>query len=114
MKFKLIAAFVKPEITNDVIESARNEGATGDVIIQAKGSGLETASFLGIPIQDNINVVLFVVEEHIVNPIIQTVTKECHIDEPGNGIMLVLDIEKVAGLSKQIKKIRENLDNEIL
>jgi nitrogen regulatory protein P-II 1 len=114
MRFKLIAAFVKPEITDDVVKIAKKEGATGDVIIQAKGSGLETTSFMGLSIQDKTNVVLFVVEEHLVNPIMQSVTNECRLEEPGNGIMLVLSIDKVAGLSKQIKKIREKLNNEIL
>ena len=114
MRFKLIVAFVNPEITDKVVEVAKNAGATGDVIIQARGSGLETTNFMGLSIKDMTNVVFFVVEEHIVNPIIQAVTKDCHLEESGNGIVLVLDIHKVAGLSKQIKKIRENLNNEIL
>jgi nitrogen regulatory protein PII len=114
MRFKLIVAFVKPEISDNVVKVAKKAGATGDVIIQAKGSGLESTSFMGLSIQDKTNVVLFVVEEHLVNPIIQSVTTECRLEEPGNGIMLVLSIDKVAGLSKQIKKIRENLNNEIL
>jgi len=114
MRFKLIAAFVNPEITNKVVEVAKNAGATGDVIIQARGSGLESASFMGLSIKDRTNVVLFVVEEHIVNPIVQAVSEDCRLEEPGNGIMIVLDIQKVAGLSKQIEKIRENLNNEIL
>jgi nitrogen regulatory protein PII len=114
MRFKLIVAFVKPEITDNAVKVAKKAGATGDVIIQAKGSGLESTSFMGLSIQDKTNVVLFVVEEHLVNPIIQSVTTECQLEEPGNGIMLVLSIDKVAGLSKQIKKIREKLNNEIL
>jgi|GEM_PF-858831 len=114
MRFKLIVAFVNPEISDNVVKVAKKAGATGDVIIQAKGSGLETTSFMGLSIQDKTNVVLFVVEEHLVNPIIQSVTTECSLEEPGNGIMLVLSIDKVAGLSKQIKKIREKLNNEIL
>jgi nitrogen regulatory protein P-II 1 len=114
MRFKLIVAFVKPEISDDVVKVAKKSGATGDVIIQAKGSGLESTSFLGLSIQDKTNVILFVVEEHLVNPIIKSVNEECRLEDPGNGIMLVLSIDKVAGLSRQIEKIRENLNNEIL
>jgi nitrogen regulatory protein P-II 1 len=114
MKFKLVVAFVNPDISDKVIKVAKKAGATGDVVIQAKGTGLESSSFMGLSIQDKTNVILFVVEEHHVNPIMQAVTKECELEEPGNGIMLVLGIDKVAGLSKQIKKIRENLTNKIL
>jgi nitrogen regulatory protein P-II 1 len=114
MRFKLIVAFIKPEITDNVVKVAKKAGATGDVIIQAKGSGLETTSFMGLSIQDKTNVVLFVVEEHLANPIIRSVREECRLEDPGNGIVLVLSIDKVAGLSKQIKKIRENLTNENL
>lgn len=114
MRFKLVMAFVKPEITDKVVKVAKNAGATGNVIMQAKGSGMETINFMGLSIQDKTNVVLFVVEEHLVDPIIQAVTNDCRMEEPGNGIMLAVGIDKVAGLSKQIKKIRENLNNEIL
>lgn len=114
MRFKLIVAFVDPEITKKVIKEAKNAGATGDVIMQAKGSGIEETSFLGLSIQDKTNIILFVAEEHHVEKIIQSVSDACNLEEPGNGMMIVLSIDKVAGLSKQIKKIRENLKNEQL
>ena len=114
MRFKLIAAFVSPNITDKVIKIAKKSGATGEVVIQAKGSGMEESSFLGLSIQDKTNVVLFVVEEHHVEKIIKAVSEECSLEEPGNGIMIVLSIDKVAGLSKQIAKIRENLNKEQL
>ena len=114
MRFKLIVAFIHPDITDKVIKVAKKAGATGDVIMQAKGSGIEETSFLGLSIQDKTNVILFIVEDHHVDKIIQSVSSACNLEEPGNGIMLVLSIDKVAGLSKQIKKIRENLKNEQL
>jgi nitrogen regulatory protein P-II 1 len=114
MRFKLIAAFVSPEITDKVVKVAKEAGATGDVIIQAKGCGLEAATFLGLAIQNKTNVVLLVVEEHLVNKIMNSVTEACELEEPGNGIMISLSIDRVAGLSKQIKRIRENLSYEQL
>jgi nitrogen regulatory protein PII-like uncharacterized protein len=109
-----VIAFVEPDITDKVVKIAKSAGATGDVIIQAKGSGIEEATFLGLSIQERTNIILFVVEEHHTEKIIKSVSDECHLEEPGNGIMLALSIDKVAGLSKQIKKIRENLNSEQL
>ena len=114
MRFDLIVGFINPKITEDVIKTAKKSGATGDVIIQGKGSGIDESKFLGLTIQDKTDIVLFVVEEHHTSKIIDTVSEECSIDDPGNGIMIVLNIDRVAGLSKQIKKIRENLDSEQL
>ena len=114
MRFDLIAGFVNPNITEKVITTAKESGATGDVIIQGKGSGMEQSSFLGLSIQDKTDIILFVVEEHHTNKIIKAVSDQCNIEEPGNGILIALSIDKVAGLSKQIKKIRKNLDTEQL
>ena len=114
MRFDLIVGFVKPTITEKVIKTAKKAGATGDVIIQGKGSGIEPAIFLGLSIQEITNIVLFVVEEHHTNKIIESISEECNIEKPGNGILIALNIDKVAGLSKQIRKIRENLETEQL
>lgn len=114
MRFKLIVAFVNPNITEKVIKTAKKAGATGDVRMQAKGNGMEETSFLGLSIQDKTDVVLFVVEEHHVDPIIEAVSEECSLEDPGNGILLVLAIDKVFGLSKQIKLIKDNLKSKEL
>ena len=114
MRFDLIIGFFDPNVTEKVVKTAKESGATGDVIIQGKGSGLEPANFLGMSIQDKTDVILFVVEEHHTKRIIDSVSRECNVEKPGNGIMLSLKLDKVAGLSKQIKKIRENLNTEQL
>jgi nitrogen regulatory protein PII len=114
MRFELIVGFVNPNITEKVIKTAKNAGATGDVIIQGKGTGIEPSNFLGLSIQDKTDIILFVVEEHHTNKIIESISKDCNIESPGNGILLVLNIDRVIGLSSQIKKIRENLNSEQL
>jgi nitrogen regulatory protein PII-like uncharacterized protein len=114
MKFDLIVGFVDPSITEKVVKTAKKSGATGDVIIQGKGTGIEPTNFLGLSIQDKTDVIFFVVEEHHTSKIIKSVSKEFNIEKPGNGILITLKIDRVAGLSKQIKKIRENLKTEQL
>jgi len=114
MRFDLIVGFVNPSITEKVVKTAKKSGATGDVIIQGKGSGIETSKFLGLSIQDKTDIILFVVEEHHTSKIMEAVSEEFNIEDPGNGIFIALKIDKVAGLSKQIKKIRENLKAEQL
>lgn len=114
MRFDLIVGFVNPEITEKLVKTAKKAGATGDVIVQGKGTGMETSNFLGLTIQDKTDIVLIVVEEHHTKNIIDSVSEEFNIEEPGNGILISLKIDKVAGLSNHIKKIRENLSKEHL
>ena len=114
MRFNLVVAFVDPNLTEKVVKTAKEAGATGDVIIKGKGTGIEPSNFLGLSIQDKTDIILFVVEEHHTNRIMESVSQECNIEDPGNGIMISLNIDRVAGLSRQIKKIRENLKTEQL
>ena len=114
MRFKLIAGFINPDITEAVVKTAKEAGATGEVIIQGKGSGMEKTSFLGLTIQDRTDIVLFVVEKKKKKKIIEAISAKCEIEKPGNGVLIELSIDKVAGLDKQIKHIRENLKSEQL
>jgi nitrogen regulatory protein P-II 1 len=114
MKFKLVMTMVSPEITNDVISAAKSAGATGDVIIPARGSGSNQARFMGITLEDKTDIILFVVEEHTVNKVLKAITVDCKLCDPGKGIAIVLAIEKVAGLDRQIESIKTKLREENL
>jgi hypothetical protein len=114
MRFKLIVAMVNPNITNNIIETAKAKGATGDVILSGRGTGIEETKLFGISVADKTDVILFLVEEHIVKPIMDGFNEECKIEEPGNGIAMVLSIDKVAGLDRQIEAIKNKLREEQL
>ena len=62
MRFKLIVAMVNPNITNNIIETAKTKGATGDVILSGRGTGIEETKLFGISVADKTDVVLFLVE----------------------------------------------------
>jgi nitrogen regulatory protein PII len=114
MKFKIVMTLVNPEITEKVIETAKKTGATGEVVIPARGSGSNPAKFLGVSIVDKTDIILFIVEEHIVNHLLDAISSHCKLSEPGNGIAVVLNVEKVAGLEKQIESIKTKLKEENL
>jgi nitrogen regulatory protein PII len=114
MKFKLVIALVNPEITIEVIESAKKAGATGDVILSGRGTGSKETKFMGIQVEDKTDIVLFIVEEHTVSKVMDAITIDCKLCEPGNGIACVLSIDRVAGLETQIDTIKSQLRNEML
>jgi nitrogen regulatory protein P-II 1 len=115
MKFKIIMAMVRPNITEKVVDAARNEGATGDVIISARGSGSnESKSFFGLTLQDQTEILMFLVEEHAVDAILDAIKTSGELHEPGKGIAFVLNVEKVAGLESQMEKFKEQAKSKYL
>ncbi len=113
MQFKLIMAFVKPSITDDVVDAMKKAGATGATIIPARGTGIhEAKSFFGLSIEDQTDIIVFLVEEHVVEKLMQALKLAGKFDKPGTGIALVLPIEHVAGLESQMKKFKDQARDE--
>ncbi len=108
MQFKLIMAFVKPSITDDVVDAMKEAGATGATIIPARGTGIhEAKSFFGLSIEDQTDIIVFLVEEHVVEDLMKVMQLAGKFDKPGTGIAFVLPIEHIAGLESQMKKFKD-------
>ena len=115
MKFKIIIALVNPEITDQVVDAAKEAGATGDVIIPARGSGVkETKSFFGLVIEDKTEMIMFLVEEHVVDKILDGIKDKGEFSKPGRGIAFVMNVEQVAGLESQIDKYKDQARDSYL
>jgi nitrogen regulatory protein PII len=108
MQFKLIMAFVKPNITDAVVDAMKEAGATGATIIPARGTGMhEAKSFFGLTIEDQTEIIVFLVEEHVVENLMSVIRLAGKFDQPGTGIAMVLPIEHIAGLESQMKKFKD-------
>ncbi|NOR86584.1 MAG: P-II family nitrogen regulator [Bacteroidales bacterium] len=108
MKFKLIMAFVKPNITDDVVDAMKKEGATGATIIHARGTGMhEAKSVFGLSIEEQTDIIIFLVEEHVVEDLMKVIQVAGKFCDPGTGIAFVLPIEHIAGLETQMKKFKD-------
>lgn len=108
MQFKLIMALVKPNITDNVVDAMKSAGATGATIIPARGTGIhEAKSVFGLSIEDRTDIVVFLVEEHVVENLMEVIRMAGKFNEPGTGIAFVLPIEHVAGLESQMKKFKD-------
>jgi len=103
MQFKLILAALKPDYTDDVVEAAKECGVSGATILTGRGTGIhEAKTFLGLTLDTQTDVVFFLVEEHLVEPVMQAIQKAGQFEKPGTGIAFVLPVEQVAGLKDDI------------
>jgi len=102
MAYKCILAMVKPDLTGMVVDSAKEVGATGATIIPASGTGAhEAKTFFGLSLDIRTDVVLFLVDNEIVEAVLSAIQKAGRFNEPGTGIAFVLAVEQTVGLESQ-------------
>lgn len=84
----------------DVVEAATKAGSRGGTIINARGSGVhETSKLFAMEIEPEKEVVLILAEKDNTKAIALSIKEELKIDEPGNGIIFIQDVNKTYGLA---------------
>lgn len=105
MRFKVILASVKTDLSDIVVDAGKAAGATGATIISARGTGIrEAKTFFGLSLEAQTDIIMFLIEESLVQPILDAVGKAGKFDQPGTGIAFVLPVDQVIGLESQIGK----------
>jgi len=105
MAYKSIVAMVKPDLTDRVVNSAKQIGATGATIIPASGTGArEAKTFFGLSLDIRTDVIIFLVDDEMVEAVLSTIKEAGRFSEPGTGIAFVLAVEQTAGLESQLSK----------
>ncbi|MCG8487207.1 MAG: P-II family nitrogen regulator [Candidatus Thiodiazotropha sp.] len=116
MHFKLIIALVEDSTTEKVLEAARSAGATGSTVINhARGEGIEQSkTFLGLTLDTQRDVLLFLVEEHLSRTILEKISEAGEFDnQSGSGIAFQIDIEDAVGVSHQIASLSQVVEEEL-
>jgi nitrogen regulatory protein PII len=105
MPYKSIVAMIKPTLTDVVVNSAKQAGATGATIIPASGTGArEAKTFFGLTLDIRTDVVIFLVDNEMVEPVLSAIKEAGRFSEPGTGIAFVLAVEQTAGFESQLSK----------
>lgn len=115
MRFKVILASVKTDISDTVVDAGKGAGATGATIIPARGTGIrEAKTFFGLTLEAQTDIIMFLVEEHLVEPILEAVGREGRFDKPGTGIAFVLPVDQVIGLESQVEVFKKEVRDQNL
>jgi nitrogen regulatory protein PII len=103
MAYKSIIAMVKPNLTDMVVDSAKQAGATGATIILASGTGAhEAKTFFGLSLDVRTDLIIFLVEDVIVEPVLNAIKEAGRFSEPGTGIAFVFAVEQTVGFESQL------------
>ncbi len=115
MRFKVVLASVKPDYTDKVVDAGKGAGATGATIIGARGTGIREAStFFGLTLEQQTDIIMFLIEEHIVDAVLQSISEAGQFQKPGTGIAFVLPVEQVIGMESQIEKLKEEIRDKYI
>ncbi len=110
MNFKVILASVKTDITATVVDAAKAAGATGATIIPARGTGMrEAKTFFGLSLEAPTDIIMFLLEEHIVRSVLAAISAAGRFDKPGTGIAFVMPVESVVGLESQLERFKQEV-----
>ena len=107
MNFKLIISMVKTTETDKIVDAAKAAGGTGATIIPAHVTGIhEAKTFFGLTLEARTDVILFLLEEGLVESVMSAIYRSGRLKEPGTGIAFVMDVEQAVGLESQIEHFK--------
>lgn len=100
--YQLVVTIINSGFSDIVMNKARECGVKGGTIVNARGTGTQQATFMGMAIDSEKEIVLNVVEDEIASKVVGELSKFIKEDEKVSGISFALPISKYVGI---------NLDN---
>ena len=99
--YEVIFAIVNSGFAEDVMDVAREQGAKGGTILNARGVAREdAAAFFGITLHTEKEIVMIVVPKAIKDDVLNAIYKEMGMARKAQGIAFSLPVTDTAGLVK--------------
>ncbi|KPU42330.1 hypothetical protein OXPF_41150 [Oxobacter pfennigii] len=99
MEYQAIFTIVERGLAETVVDASLSAGAEGGTIINARGSGIhEKGMLFNMTIEPEKEIVMTLIEKSKTDDVMLAIRKATNLDEPGNGIMFVIDVNKASGL----------------
>lgn len=104
-QYDLIVTIVNKGHTGKVVQASKKAGAMGGTIMHGRGTGIhEHASLFGITIEPEKEIVLTLIEKEKTEDVLEAIVQAAELQKPGKGIAFVLDVSRVAGISRYVNK----------
>lgn len=98
---EVIFAIVNAGYAEDAMEVAREQGVRGGTIINGRGVAREKdATFFGITIHADKELLMMVVEKDIRDQVLHALYKQMGMQKKAQGIVFALPVSDVAGLAQ--------------
>ena len=108
-EYEVIFAIVNEGFAEDVMEVAREQGARGGTILNARGvARQDAAEFFGITLHAEKEILMIVVEKEIRDKILNAIYKEMGMAKAAQGIAFSLPVSDAAGLAPAVLPKTDN------
>ena len=105
---EVIFAIVNAGYAEDAMHVAREAGVRGGTIISGRGVAREEeATFFGITIHAEKEILMMVVEKNIRDQVLHALYKQMGMQKKAQGIVFSLPVSDVAGLAKPVEEKTE-------
>lgn len=101
----LVLVVVNPGYTEEVMEVARAQGATGGTVLHARGCGLTGAEkFFGVTIQPEKELIMIVAKDEISCNIMESIAKEVGPGTDAGAVSFSLPVNDAIGISLDVPR----------
>ncbi len=98
-KHEVILCIINSGFSDAVMDAARELGAGGGTVINARGTAApEAEKLFNITIQPEKEIVMIVVKKEIKDDVLRALYKKVGLETPGQGIAFSLPVTDVAGI----------------
>jgi nitrogen regulatory protein PII len=106
-KYELIVTIVNKTQADTVVDASKKAGAEGGTIIYGRGSGIhEKAKLFSLLIEPEKEIVLTLIKKEKTQKVLEAIVEATNLNEPGNGIAFVLDVDATAGICHAFDKTK--------
>jgi nitrogen regulatory protein PII len=96
--YSVIYAIVNKSFSDEVVIAAREAGAKGGTIINARGTGsIESGKFLGVVIEPEKEIVIILCESAVRHDIMNAINNRTGLDSGAGGFVFSLPVDGVTG-----------------
>lgn len=97
--YSVIYVVVEKGNAEEVIDAANQAGSRGGTIMNARGAGIhEVQKLFSLDIEPEKEVVFILTKNDLKDGIVESIRSHLNIEEPGHGVMFILDVNEVYGL----------------
>jgi len=132
MAYKFLLTIVSKGKASKITQATKKAGSKGATVLYGIGTGIhEQASFMGIRIEPEKEIILTLVPTDQLETILTAIVKEGNMDKPGTGIGLVIETTHIAGIAHLLgvpimqgthdgesipdqKELENKMDNKVL
>ena len=101
-EFEVILCIVNAGFSDSVMAAARECGAKGGTVINARGTAREDAEkTFGIVIEPEKEIVIILVDVKIKDAILHAIYKQAGLNTPGQGIAFSMPVDDVIGIARK-------------